>query len=129
MKFSTLTILLLAAIAATARAEEKFTRQAIEVDGHKAFVILPEKDKIKPGRPTPWVFYAPTFHNKLPSDRDEGWMMRNFLDQGIAIAGVDVGESYGSPAGQKIYSKLHGHLVTNTSSIPKQVCWRAAAAG
>ena len=111
MKSTALTLLLVAAIAATAPAEEKFTREAIEIDGHKAFVIVPEKDKIKPGRPLPWVLYAPTFHNKLPSDRDEGWMMRRFLDQGIAIAGVDVGESYGSPTGQKIYNKLHQHLV------------------
>ena len=38
-------------------------------------------------------------------------MMRRFLDRGIAIAGIDVGESYGSPDGQRAYNALHAHLV------------------
>ena len=103
----------LALLPTLAFAEEKFSagRRLFEVDGHKAFVILPEKDKPRREGKIPWVFYAPTFHNKLPSDRDEGWMMKQFLDKGIAIAGVDVGESYGSPDGQKIYTGLHQHLV------------------
>jgi hypothetical protein len=33
-------------------------------------------------------------------------MFRQFLDAGIAIAGVDVGESYGSPK--------HGHRIKST---------------
>jgi len=102
-------LLLLSATIATA--EEKFTRQSFEVEGRKAFMILPDADKPKRDGAIPWVFYAPTFHNSLPSDRDEGWMIRRFLDKGIAIAGVDVGESYGSPDGQKIYTALHAHVV------------------
>ena len=94
-------------------AAETFERKLFEVGGHKAFVILPDNDKPKRDGMIPWVLYAPTFHNSLPSDRDEGWMMRRFLDRGIAIAGVDVGESYGSPDGQKIYNQLHQHLVEN----------------
>jgi len=38
-------------------------------------------------------------------------MMRRFLDHGIAIAGVDVGESYGNPAGRAVYNALHKHLI------------------
>jgi len=47
----------------------------------------------------------------LPSDQDEGWMMQRWLDKGIAIAGVDVGESYGSPTGRAIYDALHKTLI------------------
>jgi dipeptidyl aminopeptidase/acylaminoacyl peptidase len=96
-----------------ASAAEEIPRERFEIEGRKAFVILPEKGKTKHDAAIPWVLYAPTFDKSLPSDRDEGWMMRQFLDQGIAIAGVDVGESYGSQRGQKIYDALHQHLVKN----------------
>ena len=33
-------------------------------------------------------------------------MFEKFRDAGIAVAGVDVGESYGSPAGRKLYTAL-----------------------
>ena len=96
---------------ATAQQEVKLEREAFKIEGRPAFVILPDADKPKRDGAIPWVFYAPTFDGALPSDRDEGWMMRRFLDRGIAVAGVDVGESYGSPAGQKVYNSLHQHVV------------------
>ncbi|MDB4746066.1 prolyl oligopeptidase family serine peptidase [Verrucomicrobia bacterium] len=88
-----------------------FSREHFEIEGHKAFVILPATERTNRGKSIPWVFYAPTFDGKLPSDRDEGWMMQRWLDKGIAIAGVDVGESYGSPDGRSIYDALHKTLV------------------
>ena len=38
-------------------------------------------------------------------------MFERFLGAGIAIAGVNVGESYGSPAGRKTYTALYEKLV------------------
>lgn len=60
------------------------------------------------GGNTPWVWYAPTLPG-LPSDA-ETWMFKRFLQAGIAIAGIDAGESYGSPQGRQIYTKLYNHL-------------------
>ena len=37
-------------------------------------------------------------------------MFDQFLDAGIAIAGIDVGESYGSPAGRKLFTSFHAEL-------------------
>ena len=37
-------------------------------------------------------------------------MFEQFLAEGIAIAGIDVGESYGSPAGVALYSALYREL-------------------
>ena len=92
-------------------------KQSFKVDGHTAFVIMPTKiDEKKPVR---WVWYAPTFSN-LPEPR-ENWMFQRFLAAGIAIAGVDVGESYGSPKGREIYSALHKELVTNRNFAHKAV--------
>ncbi|MFO0804718.1 MAG: prolyl oligopeptidase family serine peptidase [Gemmataceae bacterium] len=92
-------------------------KKIFKVDGHAAFVIMPKQFDEK--KPVPWVWYAPTFTN-LPEPR-ENWMFQQFLAAGIAIAGVDVGESYGSPKGREIYSALHKELVTNRNFARKAV--------
>jgi len=89
-------------------ASQELQREWFTVDDRPAFVILPTK-KV-PG-PTPWVMYAPTLGRNLPGTA-ETWMFRQFLDAGIAIAGVDVGESFGSPKGRAIYNSLHKRLTT-----------------
>ena len=100
-------------VAIEGRAEEPgdFQWNRFEIEGCSAFVILPDVEKRR--AKIPWVYYAPTFDRRLPSPKDEGWMMRQFLDQGIAIAGVDVGESYGSPAGREVYSALYEKLIAD----------------
>jgi hypothetical protein len=55
-------------------------------------------------------------------------MFERFLKAGIAIAGVDVGESYGNPKGRAIYSSLHEHLVTKRR-LAKQACLLARSRG
>ena len=95
------TLMPLAAMAASPLA-----RQTFLVDGRPAFIIAPTK---KLSGPTPWVMYAPTLGKGLPGGA-EYWMFRQWLDAGIAIAGVDVGESYGSPKGRATYNALHKQL-------------------
>lgn len=75
------------------------------VDGRPAFLIAPET---KSEGPTPWVWYAPTLPG-LPGV-EERWMFERFLKAGVAIAGIDVGESFGSPDGRKHFSALHQEL-------------------
>jgi hypothetical protein len=58
----------------------------------------------------PWVWYAPTLKG-LPGSVEE-WMFERFLAAGIAIAGIDVGESYGSPSGRASYQALYAELTT-----------------
>lgn len=82
--------------------------EQFELDGCAAFVIEPEATA-DGGGPRPWVFYAPTLH-RYP-DRSERWMFERLLDAGITIAGIDVGESYGSPAGRRHFDALHDHMV------------------
>ena len=87
------------------------------VEGRTAFVILPEA---KPAsRPIPWVWYAPTLPN-LPDDAEK-WMFERFTRAGIAIAGIDVGESYGSPGGRALYTTFYEALTTNRGFAPKPV--------
>lgn len=94
-------------------AQGQQTKQTFKVNGHAAFVIMPKQA----AKPTPWVWYAPTLPG-LPEAR-ENWMFEQFLTKGIAIAGIDAGESYGSPAGRKIYTALYQELVNNRGFAPK----------
>ncbi len=114
------------------------------IEGHSAFLIKPSKQKAGPqeagrqkaghqkagkqvpSRPLPWVWYAPTLP-RLPAI-EEKWMFDKFLAAGIAIAGVDVGESYGNPSGRSIYSALHRELVTN-HGLATRACLLARSRG
>jgi hypothetical protein len=68
--------------------------EVFSVDGRTAFVIEPP-DSARLDGPMPWVWYAPALSG-LPGEA-ETWMFDRFLAAGIAIGGIDVGESYGSP--------------------------------
>jgi len=59
-------------------------REAFKVDGRPAFVI--PTDKKTEGK-TPWALYAPMLGKGLPGGAED-WMFNQFLDAGIAIAGV-----------------------------------------
>src|SRR5688500_7500811 len=79
--------------------------ERFQVDGQTAFLIATDA----PAEGKPWVWYAPTL-GPYPG-KEERWMFEQFLSAGISIAGIDVGESYGSPDGRKTYSALHKEMV------------------
>ena len=79
-----------------------------------AFVIHPEKPD---GR---WLCYAPTFIGSYPADIHT-WLFERILSNGIAIAGIDVGESYGNKAGREIFSRFHSYLTENYQLQPKAI--------
>lgn len=85
------------------------------VDGHVAFVLLPPESLRS--TPQPWIHYAPT----LPAypDSHEKWMHEQFLAAGIAVAGIDAGEAYGSPEGQRLMTALHQELTENRNFASK----------
>ena len=103
---------------------EKFKWERLKFEGRDAFVIMP-KDHTK--NQIPWVMYAPTLRG-LPNERDEGWMIRNFLESGIAVAGIDIGESYGNPQGRKIYTNYHNFLVAE-KGFDQKACLLARSRG
>jgi pimeloyl-ACP methyl ester carboxylesterase len=100
-----------------------FAAEIFAVAGRPAFLMRPSRS----ARGAPWVWYAPTFLPGYPR-RDEHWMFERFLAAGIAIAGVDVGESYGSPAGREIYSALYEELRT-TRGLSRRACLLARSRG
>ncbi len=101
--------------------------QRFALNGRPAFLILPETARRI--QPIPWVFYAPSFAGSLPNERDEGWMFRRFLDAGIAVAGIDVGESYGNPAGRAHYNALYARVTSVEPKLAPKACLLARSRG
>ena len=85
------------------------------VEGRPAFVFLPPEGKRS--TPQPWVMYGPT----LPDypDSHEKWMHEQFLAAGVAVAGIDVGEAYGSPKSQALFTALYQEMTAKRSFAQK----------
>lgn len=84
--------------------------EVFDVEGHTAFLFTPADAPALPaGAPRPWILYGPT----LPPypDEAEKWMHERFTAAGVAVAGIDTGESYGSPAAVQATEKLHAEMV------------------
>ncbi len=81
-----------------------------------AFIIWPAERRQEN---QPWVWYAPT----LPGhpDQHEKWMHEQFLQAGIAVAGIDVGESCGNAAGRNRFQDFYDELVTRRHFAAKPV--------
>jgi pimeloyl-ACP methyl ester carboxylesterase len=83
--------------------------ETFSVAGRPAFLIAaPAPADSAPTAPRPWVWYAPTLE-KYPG-KEEVWLISQLLTAGISIAGIDVGESYGSPAGRALFTAFHTEL-------------------
>ncbi len=83
--------------------------EVFAIEGKTAFVFTPSGDVAVPDTEKPWILYSPT----LPSypDKAEQWMHEQFTNAGVAVAGIDTGESYGSPAGVEAAEALHAEMV------------------
>ncbi|MFT4514042.1 MAG: pimeloyl-ACP methyl ester carboxylesterase [Planctomycetota bacterium] len=103
--------------------------EKVVVAGRRGFLMMPPRaapSESQQRSGIPWVWYAPTLHG-LPSNAEK-WMFDQFQAAGIAIAGVDVGESYGSPAGRRVFTEFHRHLVQKRF-LAKQPCLLARSRG
>lgn len=110
MRHLVVTLMLVASSAGAAEPVKKLVvpGEVFVVGGRTAFVFTPVADAARSG-PKPWIFYAPT----LPAypDAAERWMHERFTQAGVAVAGIDTGESYGSPAAVQALEALHAEMV------------------
>jgi len=98
--------------------------EVFSVKGCTAFLILP--GQVAAGRKTPWVWYAPTLPG-LPG-LEEKWMFEKFLNAGVAVAGIDVGESHGNPTGRALFSNFYEELAWKRG-LAKTACLLARSRG
>jgi arylsulfatase len=98
------------AAAKPARKQVLLRAETFDLEGRPAFRMRPETTTATAGA-KPWIFYAPT----LPAypDEAERWMHERFLEAGIAVAGVDVGEAYGSPKAFPWFEALYRKMVAD----------------
>lgn len=89
--------------------------EAFLVQDRPAFVLLPPEKGSR--TPQPWILYAPTLSGY--PDEHEKWMHEQFLAAGVAVAGIDVGESYGSPHGRELFTALYQELTTKRGFASK----------
>jgi hypothetical protein len=87
------------------------------VERRTAFVMVPREEVVAAGKP--WVWYAPTLPG-LPGP-EERWMFERFLAAGIAVAGIDVGESFGNPDGRRLYSAMYRDMTESRGYSPKPI--------
>ncbi len=86
------------------------------VEGRPAFILTPKGDPPVNGS-RPWVMYAPTLAGY--PDEHEKWMHTQFLDAGIAVAGIDVGEGYGSPKARQLFTAFYNEMTKNRGFAAK----------
>jgi len=105
MSVMSLTVVAIPSVPAAAEPPKKalpLESEVFEVSGRTVFLI-PAK-AAPDATAKPWVWYAPTLPN-LPGP-EERWTFERFRAAGIAVAGIDAGESYGSPSGNKVFDTL-----------------------
>jgi len=132
-------LILLGALVATAlplraQADDPFvpagaSRIDVKAGAAKGFLFKPTADSPKANRP--WLWYAPTLLS-LPNGQypnvSTHWLFAKLLAKGIWIAGVDVGESYGAPAGRSIYSEFYKD-VTSQFHLSRRPCFLGQSRG
>ena len=88
------------------------TRENFTLGGLPAYLITP--DTPAPGKP--WIAFTPS----LPGPTSgETWMFAQYYAAGIAVAGIDSGDGFGSPTQRTAFTNLYNELVNNRGYADK----------
>lgn len=71
-----------------------------------------------PNNARPWLWYAPVITGRYPNASLD-WIFGRLRERGFAICGVDVGESYGSPAGRAVYTRMYEAMIRDRRLSPR----------
>jgi hypothetical protein len=103
---------------------EQAQRHEFLVGGKSCFLLKPQG--ALPAH-KPWVWYAPTFVPKLPKHLHLYYISR-LLQAGIHLGGMDIGESWGNPAGRIAFNTFHEHMIA-TFGLEGRACLLAQSRG
>ena len=101
------------------------------VGPNRAYVVKPLRST--PDGFKPWVWYAPSLSTPegkwtLRSER-HAEVVKPLLEKGFYFCGVDVGESYGGPAGRRTFTEFHRTLVDRFGLAPKACLFPVSRGG
>jgi pimeloyl-ACP methyl ester carboxylesterase len=140
--------------ASTPNVSKQFGSERLDfmVDDCRAFLIRPKHDA--PARSKPWLWYAPAFMGKHPSnpsvnptqcihptdadtpvmsDRKDRttnvWLFTRLLSHGFHICGIEVGESYGNPWSRQRLTEFYHYLLKNYRLSPKACLYPQSRGG
>lgn len=82
-----------------------FQKKVLKLGKYDGFI----SEQSQPQSKKCWVWYTPTL-DTLPDTADI-WLLNAISNNNIAIAGVNVGETYGSRLGKKGFELLHANMV------------------
>jgi hypothetical protein len=97
-------------------------RLDFELAGRKAFLVQPPREPLDNSKP--WVLYAPTVAGQQPNERQD-WLFTQLVDQGFAIAGIDVGGPSGAPHAADAFSDFRELLIAKYR-LSRKPCLLAA---
>ena len=127
-------------------------RLDFEVNSCRAFLLKPIN--ISNNKSRPWIFFAPAFMGPHPTnpqinpancihpvdvdtpvdppDREDrstnAPLFKVLLEYGFHIAGIEVGESYGNPAGRQHFSSFY-ELLIKEDGLCQKVCFYGSSRG
>lgn len=103
---------------------EEGERFDLSVGGRRCFLLKPRGTV-----PThkPWVWYAPTFVPSLPKNLHHFYISR-LLQMGVHVCGIDVGETWGNPAGRVVFDNFYNYMIT-TFGLERRACLLAQSRG
>ena len=84
--------------------------EIFEVNGIKAFLMKPES----PAKGDPWVWYYPTLRSN--PNLVLKWYFEQLLEEGIAIAGYELGEVRGAPESSEKFTSFYKEMVKQNYS-------------
>ena len=87
------------------------------IAGRPAFILTPNAAKVQ--KPQAWIMYAPTLEGY--PDEHEKWMHERFLEAGVVVAGIDVGEGYGCPKGRDLFTAFYQEMTEKRGFAKKPV--------
>ena len=93
------------------------TRIRVIAAGDTGFVVKPPH-AARHGR-KPVVWYAPTI-GKYPNINTV-WILERLVKKGFWVCGINVGESWGSPKGRKVYSAFYDTIMSRFN-LDRKVC-------
>jgi pimeloyl-ACP methyl ester carboxylesterase len=95
------------------------------MENHPGLLLVP--DHASSTEPLAWVWFAPMVHGQ--PNVNHAFILQHVLGSGMAFASINVGESYGSAEGTRLYAEFHDLLTRCFNLSTKAVLFPQSRGG